>query len=32
MSLQVNDLVEFIEPMEDEAGTTYRLVELNGDR
>lgn len=32
MSLKVNDLVEFIEPMEDELGTTYRLIELNGDR
>jgi hypothetical protein len=29
MSLQVNDSVEFIEPMEAEAGITYSLVELS---
>jgi len=32
MSIQVNDLVEFIEPFEDEVGTTYRVLEVNGDR
>ncbi len=32
MSIQVNDLVEFIEPLADEVGTTYRVLEVNGDR
>lgn len=32
MAIKVGDLVEFIEPMDDEVGTTYRLIELNGDR
>lgn len=32
MSIQVNDIVEFIELFEDEVGTTYRVIEVNGDR
>lgn len=32
MTIEVNDIVEFIEPFEDEEGTTYTVLEINGDR
>lgn len=32
MQIKVNDIVEFIEPFDDEAGTTYKVLEVNGDR
>lgn len=30
--LNINDIVEFAEPTADEAGVTYRVLEVNGDR
>ncbi len=30
--LNVNDTVEFAEPMADEVGVTFTIVEMNGDR
>ena len=32
MSIEVNDIVEFIEPFDHEEGTTYTVLEVNGDR
>lgn len=32
MSFSLNDIVEFVDPLDDEVGTTYRVVEVNGDR
>ena len=31
-TLELGDIVEFVVPFDDEVGTQYRLVELNGDR
>ena len=31
-ALRLGDMVEFVEPFDDEVGATYRLVEINGDR
>jgi hypothetical protein len=32
MLFSPDDIVEFVDPLEDEVGTTYRVVEVNGDR
>lgn len=31
-TLALGDIVEFVVPFDDEVGTQYRVVELNGDR